>query len=79
MPGANCSIYGCSTSRLDKHIGIFRLPTAKDDFSKKWRSDMLHFITRDRVMDDSLRKQIAENTLHVCELHFNEDDLYYCK
>ena len=79
MPGANCSIVGCSTSRRDKEIAIFRLPTDKNDQTRKWRADMLNIITRDRQVDQNLRKQIANNALHVCERHFNEEDLYYCK
>ena len=47
--GANCSIYGCSTSRKNKDVGIFRLPAVKDDLSKKWREELLNVILRDRV------------------------------
>ena len=77
--GANCSIYGCSTSRKNKDVGIFRLPAVKDDLSKKWREELLNVILRDRVLDESLKRQIEKNTLHICQLHFKEDDLYYCK
>jgi len=79
MPGANCSIYGCNTSRNHKDIGIFGIPTSKDDFTKKWREEMLNIIIKGRVKDESLQRQIDKNTLHVCELHFNEEDIYYCK
>jgi len=40
MPGANCSIFGCSTSIKTKGIAIFRVPTGNDD-------------TRDRVIDQN--------------------------
>ena len=77
--GANCSIYGCHTSRKHKDIGIFCMPTAKDEFTKQWRAEMINIILRDRVIDESLQRQIDNNTLHICELHFKEEDLYYCK
>ena len=72
--GANCSIFGCNTPIKHKGIGIFKLP--KD---KKWRSEVLNIILKDRVINESLRRQIDNNTLHICELHFKDDDLYYCK
>ena len=31
MPGVNCAIVGCGTSRRTKGIGIFKLPAAKND------------------------------------------------
>jgi hypothetical protein len=55
MPGANCSIYGCSTSRRNLNIGIFKLPMAKDDLHKKWREELVSIVTKDRVMDASLK------------------------
>ena len=72
--GANSSIFGFNTSRKHIGIGIFKLP--KD---KKWRSEVPSIILKDRVIDESFRRQIDDNTLHICELHFKVDDLYYCK
>ena len=32
-----------------------------DEFSKKWRNDLVQIITRDRVVDNQLREQTAKN------------------
>jgi len=63
MPGANCSIFGCSTSRKTKGIAI------------EWRQKIVQIITRDRVIDQNLKKQIENRTLHTCELHYPEECL----
>ena len=70
MPGANCSILGCSTSRKTKGIAIFRVPTGDDDYSKNYRQKLVDIITRDRVIDQQLKGQIERRTLHTCELHY---------
>ena len=75
MPGANCSIFGCSTSRKSKGIAIFRIPTADDEYSTEWRNKIVAIITRDREIDKCLRKQIEQRTLHTCELHYPEETL----
>ena len=73
MPGANCAIFGCGTSRKQK-ISIFKLPNpAKGEFYKKWNRATLNIITRDRVVDEKLKKLIHENKLFICERHFDED------
>eukprot|EP00795_Rhopilema_esculentum_P012648 gene12648-3355_t len=76
MPGANCSVFGCGTSRRDKGISLFKLPAAKDKFTSKWRDELLSKITRDRVLDADFRRQIKEDRLHICERHFEKDKLY---
>ena len=34
-------------------------------------------ITKDRVVDASLKRQVETNTLHICERHFREEKLYF--
>jgi len=75
MPGANCSIFGCSTSRDHIGISLHRIPQKDDDFSSNWREKIVQIITRDRVVDQSLRKQIDKRSLHICELHYSDDKL----
>ena len=83
MPGANCSIRGCSSSRRSKGIIIFNIPPKnlklKDAEQEKQRNDMINIITRDREIDSDLRRQINEDRLHICEKHFQPDEMYYCK
>ena len=73
MPGANCSIFGCSTSRKTTGISIHRIPTGDDEYSKNWREQLVNIITKDRVIDQSLKSQIDRKLLYVCELHFPEN------
>lgn len=75
MPGANCSIYGCSTSRKKKGIAIFRVPTGDDEFNTKWRENIVSIITKDRIIDKSLKCQIENRNLYTCELHYPEEQL----
>ncbi|XP_066915394.1 uncharacterized protein [Clytia hemisphaerica] len=76
MPGANCSMYGCGTSRKHKDIGIFKLPLPKDDFHRKWRQELIDIILRYRVLDENLERQIQEDRIHICQRHFREDQFY---
>ena len=75
MPGANCSIFGCSTSRKSKGIAIFKVPSGDDEYNKTWRDKIVTIITRDREIDTGLKRQIDAKTLHVCELHYPEESL----
>ena len=72
MVGENCSIFDCSTNRRHTGIGIFSLPTGKDESSAKTRDEWVRVITRNREVDKDLRRQINTGTLHVCEKHFEE-------
>ena len=81
LPGASCSIYGCRTSRKHFGVSIFRIPTKDDDLStklaKRWRG--LSQRTLDREIDASLRNQNAQQTIHVCEKHFEKHLIETCK
>ena len=80
MPGANCAIFGCPISR--KHgLAIFKVTSKDDKWSTEWRNKIIDVITRDRVVDESLKEQIAKKNLYVCEKHYPEDKLLrrkYC-
>ena len=75
MPGANCSIYGCSVSRRKEYRGIslFNVPVGNNDFGKDWKHKLISVITKDRVVDDSLHAQIEKSNLYICERHFSPD------
>ncbi len=75
MPGANCSIFGCGSSRKHTGVGIFRIPSGKDEVSTATREAWLKVITRDRVVDKSLRRQIDAGELYVCEKHFKTEEI----
>ena len=55
---ANCAIFNCSSSRKDKYKGInlFKVPGGNDEFSHNWSMKLINSITKDRVVDEKLRK-----------------------
>jgi hypothetical protein len=82
MPGEYCSLYGCSNSRKNPKVSFFKIPTVKNTDSdytkeKKLRARLawIKCLTRTRVLDADLQRQIDENTIHICEIHFKEEDL----
>ena len=68
MPGANCSIIGCLVSRRQKYKGVslFKVPSGKTEFDAKWRNQLIAVITKDRLIDSSLRVQIRNSNLCIC-------------
>ena len=79
MPGKKFAFVGCSSNSRHKQISLFKLPTVKDETTKKWRKEMLNVITKDRVVDETFTKQIEKDHAYVCEKHFRECDMYMCK
>ncbi len=79
MPGANCSIYGCNSSRRNPHIGIFKVPKAIDQEASIIREQWIAAIARNREEDPDFRSQKERDTLHNCELHFNPEDIEHSK
>ena len=75
MPGANCSILGCTTYRIKGGLAIFQIPSGTDEYNTNWRNKLVNIITRDRVIDHDLQRQIDEGRLHTCELHYLENQL----
>lgn len=75
MPGANCSIFGCGTNRRHVGISIFRIPMRKDELSRRTKQLWINVITKDRVVDQNLQRQIDNSQLYVCEKHFKEEEI----
>ena len=61
MPGENCAVWGCGSCRRTKGIGIWKLPSAKNETHMKWRDDWLNEITKTRVIDQDFRRLIAND------------------
>lgn len=79
MPGDNCSVFGCGSSRRTKNIGIFKLPLAKDEAHRKWRHVWLEEIKKTREMNQDFRQLIERDRIHTCEKHFAPEDIEICK
>ena len=75
MPGSNCSIFGCPISRKTVGLAIFQVTKRTDEYNSQWSDKLVNIITRDRIIDQSLKKQIEKKNLHICELHFEEEKI----
>ena len=76
MPGENCAIFGCSASRKNKGISFFKVPLPNNEMNKKWGNELINMITKDREVDNSLKKRIETRKLFICEQHFSEEQYY---
>ncbi|RMX56832.1 hypothetical protein pdam_00025512, partial [Pocillopora damicornis] len=75
MPGDNCAVFGCGTSRRTKGIGIWKLPAPKDEAHKKWRQEWLNEITKTRESDAPFKVLVAKDRIFTCEKHFEPEDV----
>ena len=76
MPGENCAIPKCSTSRKNKDISIFKVPLPNNEFNKKWSKQLIDEILKYRQRDASLNERIQKYKLFICERHFPPDQIY---
>ena len=60
MPGAIYLIYGCSSATTTPGVSLYRSLTLEEN--------IVAVITQDRVIDNSLKKQIKKQTLCICRL-----------
>ena len=85
MPGANCALYGCGTSRMS-NLSLLKIPfpargdgdetvKLKSDARKEW----LRVILRTRENTPELKKRIDANNIFLCELHFKPELIYQRK
>ena len=51
----------------------FLCSAKNDDYSTNWKNNIDQIITRDRVIDDNLKRQIKNWTLHTFELHYHKE------
>ena len=79
MPGDNCAVLGCGTSRRTKGIGILKLPASKDEAHKKWRQEGLNKIKKTRASDAAFKVLVAKDRIFTCEKHFEPEDIEICK
>lgn len=79
MPGDNCAVFGCGTSRRTKGIGIWKLPCPRNAEYKKWREEWLNELKKTREVDRAFQKQIESDRIFTCEKHFDPKDVETCK
>ena len=80
--GEYCSIHGCKTSRKMKDVSIFTVPTKsaaeKSPAVKKWRDELINVVKRDRE-DPDLKRLIETDKVRICQLHFDDNQIWLCK
>ena len=77
MPGENCAIFGCPTSRRHTNISIFKVPVPNTEVNKKWGCELINIITKDKQVDAQLKnKSIETYKLFYCERHFSPDQIW---
>lgn len=79
MPGKNCCIPNCPTSRRHTGISIFNVPRGDDEYSTEWRNKLVGIITKYRVVDASFRLKIEKRDVAICEKHFSDEVKIYRK
>ena len=79
MPGDNCAVPGCSTSRATPGVALLGMPKKDDEYNVNWRTNIVDMISKIRVVDASLKRQIERKSLHFCEKHYSEEKLIRCK
>ena len=60
MPGVNYLMYGCFSARTTPGVSLYRSLTLEEN--------TVAVITQERVIDNSLKRQIKEQTLCTCRL-----------
>ena len=64
MPGDNCAIPGCCTSRATLSVALLGMPKNDDEYNVNWRKNIVNMITKIRVVDAGLKRQI-ERSLYI--------------
>ena len=79
MPGDNCAVPGRSTSRATPGVALLDMLKINDEYNVNWRKNIVDIITKIRVVDVSLKRQIERKSLHFCEKRYSEEKLIRCK
>ena len=79
MPEDNCAIPSCSNSGATPGVALFGMPKNDDEYNVNWRKNIVSMITKIRVVDASLQRQIERISLHFCENHYPEEKFMRCK
>ena len=74
IPGDNCSILSCSTSRATPGVALFGMLKNDDEYNVNWGKSIVDMITKIRVVDASFNRQIEKKSLHFCKKHYPEEN-----
>ena len=79
MPGDNCCIPNCGVNRRCKGVGLFKLPSKEKQHFAEWRKSWLSAILKVRELDDDMKRQLENDSLHTCDRHFHPYEIETCK
>ena len=57
MPGDNCAITGCSTSRATPFVALLGMPKIDDEYNMNWRKNFVDMMTKIWLVDASLKRK----------------------
>ena len=76
----NCAFYSCFHSRRYKNVSLFQIPVPRSSDSEftsqrkqEARKGWIDAILRTRQLDADLKKQIENNRIYICEIHFKDE------
>ena len=67
MPGDNCCIPGCGSSRRTKGMGFFKLPDVKKEHFVEWKKKWLDEILKVMELDNDFKAQLQADSMHTWE------------
>ena len=81
IPDANGSLYGCSNNGRTLNVAFLKILTvtrSDSDFTKERKlcaEAAFIKVLKTRVLDADFQRQIDQHIIHVCEVHFIEEDI----
>ena len=79
MPGNNCAINECGTSRREAGVGIFGLPDESKEHYKEWRQKTLAVILKYRENNAEFKELLRKKSVFTCYKHYDESEIVVCK
>ena len=67
MPGVNCAVFGCGLCHRTEGIGIFKMPSAKDEKHKKCGEECIWLgeLKKTRELEEDFRRQINQEKVFM--------------
>ena len=79
MPGANCALPQCGTTRREKYesIGIFQVSKRTSERYVSWKQAVYDAITKYREADAAFKEQMENGNVWTCEKHYKPADIEF--
>ena len=79
MPGANCALPQCGTTRREKYesVGIFQVSQRTSERYVAWKKAVYDVVSKYREEDRAFKKQIEAGNVWICEKHYKPEDIEF--